>query len=76
MIAAAAITAAGTIGSSLLAGHASSKAADAQSNAAQLGIDEQKREFDLSRGDLMPWLTAGQSSLGGMLDLLGLSGGD
>jgi hypothetical protein len=75
-IAAAAITAAGAIGSSLLAGHAASKAANAQSNAAQLGIDEQKREFDLSRGDLMPWLTAGQSSLGGMLDLLGLSGGD
>jgi hypothetical protein len=75
-IAAAAITAAATIGGSLIASHSANKAADAQSDAAQLGIDEQKREFDLSRGDLMPWLTAGQSALGGMLDLLGLNGGD
>lgn len=67
-IAAAAIGAAATIGSSLIAGHASSKAANAQSNAAQQGITE-------VRNDMMPWLTAGKSALGGELDLLGLNGG-
>lgn len=66
-IIAAGISAAGAIGSSLLAGHASSQAANAQSQAAQQGITE-------TRTDLMPWLTAGQSALGGMEGLLGLSG--
>src|SRR5690242_12018396 len=75
-VAAAGITAAAGIGSSLLAGHAAKKAGQTQANAAQAGIDEQRREFDLTRGDLMPWLTAGQPALGGMLDLLGLNGAD
>jgi hypothetical protein len=75
-IVAAGIGAAGAIGGGLLAGHASSKAANAQSNAAQLGIDEQKREFDITNSNLAPWLNAGQSALGGMLDLLGLNGAD
>jgi len=50
------------------------KAAQAQLQAAQLGIDEQRRQFDTTRGDLMPWLQAGQAALGAEQDLLGLSG--
>lgn len=51
------------------------KAADLQYQAAQQGIDEQRRQFDLSRADSMPWLEAGTGALGGIQDLLGLSGG-
>lgn len=75
-IVAAGIGAAGSIGGALIAGHSAKKAANAQSDAAQLGIDEQRREFDQSRSDLLPWLNAGQQGLGGMLDILGLNGGD
>lgn len=68
-IAAAVLPAAISAGASIIGGHAASKAANAQSNAAQQGIDE-------TRTDLQPWLSAGQSSLGAMLDLLGLNGSD
>jgi hypothetical protein len=40
------------------------------------GIDEERRQYDTTRADLLPWLTAGQSALGGMLDLLGTNGAD
>jgi hypothetical protein len=75
-IAAAGIVAAGGIGSALIGSSASRSAANAQSNAAQLGIAEQQREYDQSRSDLLPWLTAGQGALGGLQALLGLSGND
>jgi hypothetical protein len=74
LVIAAGITAAGAIGSSLIGSHAAHSAADAQTQAAQLGIDEQHREYDQSRSDLLPWLNAGQQGLGGMLGLLGLNG--
>jgi hypothetical protein len=54
---------------------AATKAADAQVQAAQLGIDETRREFDQSRTDQLPWLNAGKSALGAQGDLLGLNGG-
>lgn len=50
------------------------KAADAQVQAAQLGIDESKRQFDLSRADQLPFLQTGQEALSGQADLLGLNG--
>jgi hypothetical protein len=40
------------------------------------GIDEERRQYDTTRSDLLPWLTAGQSALGGLQDILGLSGAD
>lgn len=55
---------------------AAQKAADAQVRAAQLGIDEQRRQFDTTRSDLMPWLTAGTQALDAETDLLGLDGTD
>jgi hypothetical protein len=68
-IAAAGITAAASIGSSLIGGHAAKQAANDQSKAAQAGINE-------FRTDLSPWLQAGQSAVGGLEGLLGLSGAD
>src|SRR4051812_7283439 len=75
-IIAAGIGAAGSIGGALIGGHAAPRAPQAQTKSAQLGIDEQRREFDQSRTDLLPWLNAGQSALGGLQDILGLSGAD
>lgn len=50
------------------------KATDAQLAMLQKGIDEQARQYDLSRGDVMPWMESGKLALGDMGDLLGLNG--
>lgn len=64
--------------SSLLGGGGSGKAikqaAQIQANAAQAGIAENARQFDLTRADQQPWLSAGQTALGDILNLLGLNG--
>lgn len=79
-VAAPLIGAAAGIGGSLLAGgaakSAANKAAEAQTQAAQIAADEQRRQFDLTRSDNAPWLAAGQQALGGQLGLLGLNGAD
>lgn len=56
------------------AAKAGQKAADLQYQAALAGIDEQRRQFDLSRQDQMPWLAAGTAALGEIGDLLGMNG--
>lgn len=67
------------IGTSLLGGNAKKKAAKkaeaAQLEAARLATEEQRRQFDLTRSDNMPWLSAGQEALGGQMDLLGIGEG-
>lgn len=40
------------------------KAADAQAESNRLAIEEQKRQFDLTRGDMKPWMDAGAGALG------------
>jgi len=55
---------------------AAQSAAGAQQQAAQLGIDEQRRQFDSIRSLLAPYTSAGNMALGGQLDLLGLNGAD
>lgn len=51
---------------------AAQKAADAQIAFAQKGLDETKRQFDLSRADQLPWLQAGQGALAEQAALLGI----
>jgi len=41
-------------------------AANAQTAAEQMKIDEMRRQFDLTRADQAPWLQAGQGALGGL----------
>lgn len=70
------------IGSSLLGGilgsdsqsDSASKAAEAQTNASKLAIDEQKRQFDALQALLKPYSEAGTSSLSAQMNLLGLNG--
>jgi hypothetical protein len=56
------------------AGKAGERAADIQSNAALAGIDENRRQFDLNRGDLEPRIQGGNAAFGAQEALLGLAG--
>ena len=73
MVAAIAGVAAAGIGAagSLAGGSAS---AGAVSDASAASIAEQQREYNQTRADQMPWLTAGQGALGQTQNLLGLNG--
>lgn len=55
---------------------AAGKAADAQVQAAQLGIDESRRQFDTLQALMQPFVNAGTGALSGQQDLLGLNGAD
>lgn len=50
--------------SDIFGGGAAKKAAKAQVKAAQMGIDEMHRQFDLTRADLAPWREAGGAAIG------------
>lgn len=52
---------------------AASKAADAQVKAAQLAIDEQRRQFDTTQQNFAPYLSSGTAALSGINALLGIS---
>jgi len=72
------VTGAVVVGGALLGnymqGQAASDAADTQAQGAQMGIDEQHRQFDAMRALLQPYTQAGVPALEGMQALLGLLG--
>jgi len=49
-------------------------AANAQTEASQMGIDEQRRQFNAIQKLLAPYIQAGTGALGAQQDLLGLGG--
>ena len=53
---------------------AAGKASDAQSEASQAGIDEQRRQFDKLVELLSPYNKAGEGSLAAQQNILGLNG--
>lgn len=55
---------------------AQKSASATEAAAAQAGIDEQRRQFDLVRGLLQPFVAGGTSAFGQQLDLAGVSGAD
>lgn len=57
-------------------GKAAESASAAQQQAAQAGITEQRRQFDLVQSLLAPYAQAGTKALGGQADLAGLNGAD
>jgi len=73
-IAGALIGAAASIGGGLIASSGAKSAANAQAQSNQAAIDEQQRQYNTTRGDLMPWQKAGQQALGQQGNLLGLNG--
>jgi hypothetical protein len=52
----------------LLGNQAAGKASDAEIAAYQAAIDEQRRQYDTTRADLQPWMTAGQGALNRLQD--------
>lgn len=61
------VAAAVTVGTAVYGASQQKKAAKQGANATtqanQLAIDEQRRQFDVSRQDQMPWMQAGQGAL-------------
>jgi len=55
---------------------AASKAAGAQERAAEMGVEEQRRQFDEMQRLLQPYVQAGQPALAGMQNLIGLGGAE
>lgn len=53
---------------------AATQAAGAMDHSAELGIDEERRQFDAVQKLLSPFVTAGTGALTGQQDLLGLNG--
>ena len=74
--------AAAVVGGTVVGGYMSSKAqskaagqaADAQERVSELGIEEQRRQFDAIQKMLAPFVNAGTGALSGQQDILGLSG--
>jgi hypothetical protein len=61
---------------SITQSRAASKAAGAQTQAAEMGIEEQRRQFDEIQRLLAPYTQAGQPALQGMQNLIGLGGAE
>jgi hypothetical protein len=55
---------------------AAETAATVQGASAQQGIDEQRRQFDLTQANLAPYMQAGTGALNHQLDLAGVNGPD
>lgn len=64
------IPAAGSILGSIISNRSAHRAADAQTQASQAAIAEQQRQYNQTRQDQMPWLTAGQNALAGQQAVL------
>lgn len=55
---------------------AAKNASQAQQQASQQGMDEQRRQFDVLQQLMNPYVQAGQQGLAGQQDLMGLNGFD
>lgn len=64
----------GGIYSSKKQGDAAQRAAGQQAESAELGIEEQRRQFDAIQELLKPYVTAGTGALGKQQDLAGANG--
>lgn len=74
MVAGAAISVVGGVVASNKQKKASQQAADQQSESAQLGVEEQRRQFDALQKLLSPYVEGGNKGFAGQQALLGLSG--
>ena len=70
----AAASIAGSVYTSSQQKKSANKAADAQTQASEAGIEEQRRQFDKVQELMAPFVTAGNGALAGQQDLLGLNG--
>ena len=66
----------GAVISGVVASKAASKAAKSQTNASNMSIEEQRRQFDATQQNLQPFQQAGTAAVGAQQDLLGLNGAE
>lgn len=71
---AAGIVAVATVTSAVINSNAAKDAADTQSEAADKGIEETRRQFDAMQEILSPYVQAGNQSLKAQQDMAGLNG--
>jgi len=64
----------GSVASGLLAKAGAGKQARAAERAAEVGVAEQRRQFDITQQNFAPWLGAGTAAVQRLQFLLGLSG--
>lgn len=76
MVAPAIIAAGASILGGLTGGKGASKAAKIQADAYRQGLAQQQAQYELTRADYQPYLTAGTGALSGMQGLVGLNGND
>lgn len=75
ILGASALGAAGSIAGSKAQSNAAKNAANASQAATDQAIAEQRRQYDLSRSDMQPWLSTGQGALGQLAALYGIPQG-
>jgi hypothetical protein len=61
-----------SLGSGIEGQQAAGEAADVQAQAAQAGIAEQRRQFDITQQQMQPWQEAGASALAQQQALMGM----
>ena len=59
-----AVAAIGAVGGALIGSSATRSAASQQADSTAAGIDEQRRQFDITQGNQAPYLAAGKTALG------------
>lgn len=69
-VTAAVIGAVGAVGSAAMANKGAKDAARAQQDAANMGIGEQRRQFDILQGNIQPYLEGGRFGLNRLMGLL------
>lgn len=69
------ISAAASIGGSIIGGNASKDAAKTQAQSADAALASQERMFNQNRSDLAPWRETGGAALSDLAKLLGIGGG-
>lgn len=74
LLGSAALGAAGSIAGSRAQSQAAGRAADASRDATAASVAEQRRQYDLSRKDALPWLNTGTSAINQLGNLTGLNG--
>lgn len=74
VVAAVGLGVAGSVISDQQANRGASKAADAQVQAAQLGVEENRRQFDLVQSLLKPYVEGGTAAFKQQQNLLGVGG--
>jgi hypothetical protein len=67
-------SAAGSVASGVLAAKGAGKQARAAERATEVGVAEERRQFDITQQNLAPWLGAGTAAVQRLQFLLGLSG--